>query len=300
MPGFGKDLIKEMRSYFIAGEGETLKDKILRFIKDNYPGRVGVKFRPSEMSLPHYCIKKEVFRRILGNRVENPEPELHLIFDVGTTMHWWFQNRYFGPMGLLYGEWECQRCHEIVNGVMPKEPCQCRWQESGVACKEKCVGHGMTCGVCRVGKGSWVYREPELTLKLDDKNNIVGHADGILLLGTKKVLEMKTMSKTEWEKLSGGKPEHITQINMIMGLAHLTEGILLYISKHDADLKEFSYQFNQALFDRCVNKAKVIIEFANRKEPASDEFRVCDSADCSHARNCLYRKECFRIEEVKI
>src|SRR3990167_3340637 len=37
-----------------------------------------------------------------------------LSYDLGNAMHWWVQNRQFGPWGRLWGDWFCIACQKII------------------------------------------------------------------------------------------------------------------------------------------------------------------------------------------
>jgi hypothetical protein len=81
--------------------------------------------------------------------------------DVGTSVHWWWQNCYLGPMGKLLGVWRCLGCGtETLPGKMPQ----------GAHCVQK--GRGP-------GKVFWEYIEPRVVHKEDGWTRpIIGRIDG--------------------------------------------------------------------------------------------------------------------------
>ena len=132
-------------------------------------------------------------------------PDLQMTFDWGSAWHWWTQNHYFGPMGVLWGTWKCFDCGRNEEGFMP-DPCkECnpRWKP----------------GPVRRG-GYWTYIEPHLFNK---EWQIPGHGDGILILsreklGKRSLLEVKTMNGDMFKYLSKPVEKHVFQINVYLWL----------------------------------------------------------------------------------
>ena len=83
-------------------------------------------FHPSEVA--GICPRYVILKRLLDNRFKQKpiNTNLHRIFNDGTMAHEWYQNRYLGPAGVLWGKWICSRCKEVVEGFMPKDSCECQ------------------------------------------------------------------------------------------------------------------------------------------------------------------------------
>jgi hypothetical protein len=52
--------------------------------------------------------------------------------DAGSALHWWYQNKYLGPMGILFGIWECTACgfRTMDDMPMPQDTCKCSGPKS--------------------------------------------------------------------------------------------------------------------------------------------------------------------------
>jgi len=199
-------------------------------------------WHPSQ--LMEMCPRYEVLRQLVtkdGKKIEDVGIDIRtqMIFDVGTALHEWWQEKYFGPMGVLKGKWRCARCGFKTDGMetMPKYPhnCDVGPKIGGTPAlidhnpKDKIkVGHNRT----------WKFDEVRVESK---KWGIVGHSDGIYILGMGSlceedvVLDIKTAGPTFWN--GGGRPypSNIFQINLYMWLLGLKKGILLYVDKGGVD-----------------------------------------------------------------
>jgi hypothetical protein len=138
------------------------------------------------------CPRLFILNRLFGKPKQRHNAGLQRIFDVGTALHSWYQNRYLGPMGILWGKWVCLKCGHITWGYMPKE--------------ELCPG-------CRL-PSLWDYREVPVKANLPDGlgSPIVGHSDGIIKMGALHYLfEFKTINENGFTWLKGAKDAHIAQ-----------------------------------------------------------------------------------------
>ena len=65
-------------------------------------------------SLYYMCPRCEVYKAVLPPE-KLPSARLDAItqarFDVGHAMHYWYQTKYLGPMGVLKGKWKCRPFH---------------------------------------------------------------------------------------------------------------------------------------------------------------------------------------------
>ena len=114
-------------------------------------------FHPSEIS-GDYCPRRVVLRKVVKVKAQKIEaaPKTIRIWNLGSAVHWWQQNKVYGPMGILWGIWV--RGDKARIGFQP-DP-------------------------------SWLYRETPIH---DLDNFIGGHVDGYLLLENGWwILEIKT------------------------------------------------------------------------------------------------------------
>jgi len=199
-------------------------------------------------SLSNMCSRKVIFAEMYPELdVEDVIPAwLQMTFDFGSASHDWWQNKYFGPMGWLFGNWRCSRCRNIrKQQFQPKDPCVCGWvqkeedrQGNGTTCRSACRWPGgyeaedRNCSMCTMW-GSWEYLEPRID---DPELDLVGNCDGHLIIPegklqgvTEAALEAKTITKGRFDSLRGPIPNHVFQINTYMHYMGLSHGIILYI-----------------------------------------------------------------------
>lgn len=181
-------------------------------------------------SLYYMCPRCEIYKAVLPAEML-PQDRLDAItkarFDVGHAMHYWYQNKYLGPMGVLKGKWQCSRCHDVVRGLMPTGFCK------------KCAGEG------RDKVKEWVFDE---TVVLSKKWNIKGKTDGVLVLDDLEyVLDIKTCKPSLFGSLKSAWPSGVYQVQVYMWLLKIERGILLYVDKSvdgSTPVKEFPVEYS--------------------------------------------------------
>jgi hypothetical protein len=204
---------------------------IEKAVEDEYvngdPDRVEG-WHPSELMdmCPRFEVLRQLIPGVVGKKSFRPTPKAKLVFDVGTALHRWWQDQYFGPMGVLVGNWDCPRCGYMVEDqTMPLTPCP--------NCMESFPERPI-----ELGRNSlWRFREVPVS---DPELGIIGHSDGLYLLGKgtmyeeRAVLEMKTAGPNFWTNGARPYPANIFQINLYMWLTKTKKGFLLYIDKGGA------------------------------------------------------------------
>jgi len=181
-------------------------------------------------SLYYMCPRCEVYKAVLPPE-KLPSARLDAItqarFDVGHAMHYWYQNKYLGPMGVLKGKWKCRRCHSVVKGFMPTTYC------------EKCTEEG------RKGVKDWEFEE---TVVMSKKWNILGKTDGILVPDDEEILlDLKTCKPSLFSTLKKPWPSAIYQVQVYMWLLKIKRGVLVYIDKSvdgSVPIKEFPVEYS--------------------------------------------------------
>lgn len=140
------------------------------------------------------CPRREIINLAYEEKKDRVEPRLQMIFDHGTAAHEWYRQRYFGPMGYLWGTWRCSRCRKKSIGVMPSGPCSCVSSECD---KTKCQPHPkFSCRLC-VSEGTFVSMDAFGGAKPIEKLNsgdLVLTASGLFPL--KKVWRQPEMKPT--------------------------------------------------------------------------------------------------------
>lgn len=254
-------------------------------------------------------------------------PKLRRIFDIGTATHRWYQEEYFGPMGILWGKWTCSRCGAVHWGFMPSDRCKCRQRASeqlDTACFRIC---GVTSGVahdwdyqiidarggCRhCGLwGHWEFREIPFRLGHPELGEcIMGHTDGLLLLGGMWViLEIKTINSFGFSALKGPKLAHVLQGQAYaeltlrravrwpnaekLDLPKPEKILVFYIGKNTSDEAEFLVDIDRDLGSEILNKP-VVVERAIMDEELPEMHTECTGKKLApRAKKCPVSKFCF-------
>lgn len=175
-------------------------------------------------SLAYLCPRGIAIRKIVEDFLPKEsgfEPKQLVRFDVGTGVHWWWQNCYLGPMQKLVGRWACVGvCDTVVEGKMPKERHDC-----GVK-----YARGP-------GRVFWEYLEP--TMSYQEPGwlfPIVGHCDGEIddtpppgELDTLGLLELKT-ANADSMPMREVDPGYMQQIQTYMWLRKKSWAKVVFIN----------------------------------------------------------------------
>lgn len=233
-------VLAKMDRYLLALDGRLLKNKEDERAKNCY--------HPSELST-NPCTRSITYRWINAPKVDKPiQPRVKRIFDTGHHFGFIIQ-QYFWDMDILEGEYECSCGHEWWD-VSPRK-----------------------CPKCEADLEIWknlFYNEVPIR---NDDWNIIGHADGIILLGGERVLiELKSIknrdSKTSekavtFDDLSSAKLEHVYQANMYMDARNIDRGIIIYFAKNTQEMKEFPIRRMEMMLQPSYQK---IVEVENAKK----------------------------------
>lgn len=252
-------------------------------------------FHPSQLF--DFCPRQ----RILAHYFPKPgvkyfSPETFTRFDWGTAWHWFTQNYYFGPMGLLWGSWKCNHCgHHVKDSLMPPPHLECR--SEGARAHLEAVEAEIAAGRRPRRGGYWTYQERRV--RTDE--GVVGHVDGILVMpwGERVLLEVKTIAARWFKQLYAPDPKYVFQISIYLWTLGLERCLLSYFSKDDEPQrpKTFWVQRDEGVIDAV----KTRIALFKRSWP---EKRLCVGncvrEDERAAERCPWRLECWRsdIEEV--
>lgn len=283
-------------------------------------------WHPSEIASDRFCPRFEILRRRYKIRVPAEEVDVgkERIFDVGHALHRWYQEEYFGPSGILWGNWRCSRCHTVVAGVMPTDSCvACQWQGLGrdlidVRCKEACgiteehpeqdhrgrlaqeVGGRGGCIHCGWW-GQWEFSETRVQIP---ELNIIGRIDGLLLdeRGQPEiVLDIKTTNQHRFQSIlsSGAAPEeNVLQLNLYMRAMRKDRGVLFYICKNDGRVHEIHVRYDSALAEAKLGELSTIRNAVEHevgaRVPLPDRHSQCRGPLTKMAQDCPARGVCFK------
>lgn len=212
-----------------SGKGSVLAEPLIKYL-DEYEDDYAKDTYFHASSLYYMCPRCEVYKAILPDEMIPPDT-LDAItqarFDIGHAMHWWYQNKYLGPMGVLKGKWRCSRCGDVVKGFMPTGTCK------------KCAEAGKK----RVK--DWVFDE---TVLMSKKWNIKGKIDGVVVRDDEEfLLDIKTCKPSLFASLKKPWPSAIYQVQVYMWLLKMEKGVLLYVDKSadsDVPVKEFPVEYS--------------------------------------------------------
>ncbi len=238
------------------------------------------------------CARQAVLERLVVTAKERDSfgAQLLRIFDVGSALHAWYQNNYFGEMGILWGKWECLRCDAIRWGTRPIGP----------ACPE-----------CKKS-ARWNYLEVPLRARLGDtiKKCIVGHSDGIIQVqGRWYVLEIKTILEDGFTWQKKASPKHVQQAQVYGELIRQGkvwfdgyEGdrtvpevlgiIILYINKNRSVEREYRLDFDQD-GARAEIKKPYLVEMAFQHKEFPARCGECVNMLQNPAKKCPMVTYCF-------
>ena len=241
-----------------------------------------------------------------------------LTFDIGHSVHAWWQNKYLGPMGRLWGSWYCGKCKAVTSeGTMPKKCPDCNtgrtfWTRWG----------GSNVQAAKVDNIFYV----EKSLKCDEFG-YTGHPDGMLvdpaIGGAPQILfELKTISPSGYTNLRKPKNDHVIQMHAYMRLLKMREAMIVYVDKGKQcdwkmtgeglisgapHIKIFHITYEEAFWDQVATRitdywdARALM--AAEDPPTAADIakfpRVCDSPTDFLAKDCPCRDTCFAMRVTR-
>lgn len=274
--------------------------------------------------IPKACGRRLVLFGTFGdNRVKKTAGN-SLTYDVGKAMHFWWQHRYLGPRGELWGDWACSGCPcpTCKRDPVKKKTCAaCR--ATGCKVVTGFMPLNCSCGV------DWRDAIHYLELGVrDEKLHYVGHTDGILVdkkTLVRRVFEFKTIATAEYLELRAPKTEHVIQAHAYMRGLGVMEARIVYVDKArqcewtvrdgqfiagDVHLKVYDVPFDPVVWGpleaRIMDHHRAV-EFlqqiaAEGRQPSQAEVaafgRVCENPRCETARMCPMKKQCFNLSVV--
>lgn len=240
-------------------------DDFLTQVEHVPPPNRNTYFRASQMS--DMCPREE-YLAAKHNFTRKRELSHHFgtACGLGKSFHWWFRNDVLGPMGVLIGKWECNKCYKFVDEQrMPSEP----------HCTES----------------RWQFVEPAY---FDKELMITGHSDGVIRWNLEEMLlELKSANTRGFnEFLKNGPPKYYSdQIQMYLFFSGLKKALLLYQNK-DSSKK------HQMVIDRDDSRIAIlrskVAAYRNGMDKNQAPDRVCVSSDCPRAQQCQLREICFQ------
>jgi len=268
---------------------------------------------PSSIANADFCPRAGVLGRIHEVRVDplDVTNELDRILDIGHWLHRGYQEEYLGPMGILWGDWRCSRCHSVVTGFMPKDPCpRCQWvgtdkDLTASSCYVQCCDAAnrrdpaqikKRGGCVRCGKwGRWEYLEMPVEIK---ELGIRGRIDGLLALepyGDPEIVwDGKTMNKRRFGPIKAVGPGERDKKQLMLYLLGLKKkrGLLTYIEKDAHGVAEFEIPYDASFIRREIAMARLMNgSLADGTVPKRS--MKCKSPQSARAKKCSIAATCF-------
>lgn len=198
--------------------------------------------------LAQVCARRNILVAVFGVVPVPRSAGNYFTFDVGHALHYWWQERYLGPKGELWGDWVCIACpcpscgpHIAKLGNISREEKRRIFKECGDC---RATGRKVTRGLmpleCDCGV-AWqdAIHYMELPVR-NEELDYVGHCDGVLdHKPSRRVFEFKTISPGEYDRMlkrshpyeKGAKLDHIVQAHAYMKPLGLDEALIVYENK---------------------------------------------------------------------
>ena len=257
--------------------------------------------------LYRFCPRKEILKHYFSKPgADLFTPEAQTAMDWGTAWHWLLQNHRLGPMGLLWGNWKCERCgHLVKDSFMPPPHMDCR--EGAERAWLELVEEDIKAGKRPRRGGYWRYKEPKIFS--GPPWNIVGHCDGIMYAipwtidDDPFMLEIKTAKDSWFQKVWKPDPGYVFQISLYLHflrerIKNLKRCLLTYWTKGDSagKPKEFWVTEDPSAFEDSKNRIQLFERVWPEKRLCTG---ICHDESADQGRWCGWRRECFSktIEE---
>ena len=246
-----------------------------------------------------YCARLHMLSKLYGDGTEMglTDIPIHLAwtFEIGSAVHDRLQNQILAKTNIILGCWENPLTDEVIGDVADPNS----W-------------------VTYPGPG-WLFLEPAA---YNEEYDIGGHTDGGVDLanGRRGILEIKTISKTEYDKLKKPKPEHVIQASIYMWLFGLKDSLFLYTCKgwcktpnrksrkiaggqgHElGPFKTFHIPYDgSVVLDlmkqiSAAKKSFAALEEGRKEYP--DRLPACHIKSASRSKQCPMSSLCFEIKD---
>lgn len=142
-----------------------------------------------------------------------------------------------------------------------------------------------------------VLKQREVPI-LSPKKQMIGHADGLLLINGKEyILEIKTANGRNFILISSKpKEEHLLQLHAYMLGLNVERGIIVYYNKDTSATKEFVVKYDPAIGQEV--KVRINEHFKNVRKvtlPRRD-YQDANKAPCNY---CPYMSLCYSKSDMQ-
>jgi len=237
-----------------------------------------VVFSPSHAAAFGVCPRHGVIERagIPGRLSTTPSVDMQAIYDTGHHTHIHWQDNVLGKAGILWGWWKKHPNHKISNARLgfydPDLPPERFYGEIAVS-------------------------HPDYHLH--------GHTDGVLCLDGEYVsLDIKTINRAGFDRLSSPKSSHVTQLQTYMNgdmeifgrqAPPIERGVLLYICKDNSQRAQFWVDRDPEAVKPIYRQIEKVFA-ALEKKTLPPRLKSCESRSSYRARVCGACEICFSID----
>lgn len=281
-------MLGEFNRHLLLDEPDKNLNKMLNaFLQRRKPDKRRLGVHVTDLLTP--CFRRLILKVNESTLDDPPGPSQgQKMFDNGKMIHRWFQNEYFGPMGVLRGDWECSICGRIESGPMPTQPCTTLIQIGGLPFMCKSLG------------ARWVYQEPRIDFILNGIS-ITGNCDGEIVLpqGIKTILEIKSMREDLWKDTRRAPLKDVKQASIYAWAKGFKENLVVYVNKTDWRLKVYPKKIDLSAVTWIDEQTKILSMLIERKTTPMDAPIVCKNRDAVRAKRCGARNICFPTRRRK-
>lgn len=232
--------------------------------------------------IPNLCPREEVLCAVEDiTRPDDIDAGLNLTFLHGTALHWGVQNHLLGPLGVLYGTWECLSCKKKFGE-----------QQEGVRAEDWSVPRPK---VCDCGHKDFNYVEASF---VDHDLRLTGHSDGFLVLPGLPgmgILEVKSIGSRYAKEIKvAPQLAHMIQAHVYMMFTGFKWGKILYWQKGEAGLGaliEHHIDRDEETIRRIQDTIRSV--WAGVALKVLPE-RICATDSCVRAKACPVSTKCFK------
>lgn len=236
--------------------------------------------------IPMLCAREEVICATKKVERDNDvDAALNLTFLHGTALHWAVQNKLFGPMGVLYGTWRCDKCGSLHGDAKAARSADdFQWA----------VPMPKVCRVQKCGSKEFTYVEPEF---VDHDLRLTGHTDGFLVLPGLPgmgILEVKSVGPRYAREVKiAPQIGHIVQAHVYMMFTGFRWARILYWLKAESGMSmlgEHHIDRDEEIIHRVQDLVRSIW---SGMESGQLPDRICANATCARAKACSVAEQCF-------
>ena len=282
-------LIPASTQLYVPEDGAALAAEHLQLKVDVDEQRIGF---PRASSLHSACMRMHVIGSHLNLTKKNFESvKEKLLFGIGVAVQEWIQNRPDVLGDRRRGWWRCLACrHVLYFGGPPKTKCpKCGAYPEAIVYHE----HAMRCPGGR---------------------KVTGHPDMFLekIEGVFRIIEIKTIKDSEFDKLQAPLVQHDWQIQTYMWGSEFDEklpvktdpeiGYVLYVSKRyrtqELPYKMFTVRRNDALVLRIKQKVSAYeegVEHYPDRLPEPQEACIRGGMDNYAVKSCPCKTVCLEM-----